>query len=52
MLIGLLKMEEGTKATLYIPSSLAFGPEGVDQSNIYIPPDANVIVEVELKDVL
>jgi FKBP-type peptidyl-prolyl cis-trans isomerase len=52
MLIGLLKMQEGTKATLYIPSSLAFGPEGVDQSNIYIPPDANVIIEVELKDVL
>jgi FKBP-type peptidyl-prolyl cis-trans isomerase FkpA len=52
MLIGLHKMPEGTKAILYIPSSLGFGPNGINQSDIYIPPNANLIVEVELKDIL
>jgi FKBP-type peptidyl-prolyl cis-trans isomerase len=52
MLIGLHKMQEGSKATIYIPSSLGFGPDGVNESNIYVPPNANLIIEVELQDIL
>lgn len=44
----------GTKATLYIPSGLAYGPAGVINSNtgqVLIPPNANLIFEIELVEV-
>lgn len=47
--LPLLKV--GTKATLYIPSGLAYGTNGViDGSNgdVIVPPNANLIFEIEL----
>jgi FKBP-type peptidyl-prolyl cis-trans isomerase len=41
------KLPQGTKATLYIPSSYAYGAVG--QTNI--PPNSNLVFEVELLDV-
>lgn len=38
---------KGTKATLYVPSSLGYGPNG---SPPVIPANANLIFEVELVD--
>lgn len=52
MTIGLAEMQEGSTATLYIPSGLAFGPNGYQNSNLTIPPNSNLIVEVELKEIL
>ena len=49
MKAGLQKMSEGSKATFYIPSTYAFGPEGgSDGSGATIPGDANLIIEAEL----
>lgn len=42
---GLQLMKEGGKATLYIPSHLAYGPQGVSGS---IPPNSTLIFDVEL----
>ena len=42
--IGFLKLNRGTKATLYIPSGLAYGPSGY----LDIPPNAILIFDVEL----
>ena len=44
---GLEVLPAGTKATLYVPSSLAYGNKQVD----LIPPNANLIYEVELLEV-
>jgi len=53
MKIGLRKMRPGAKATLYIPSGYAFGPDGVhDNSGNTIPGNSNVIIEVELVEIL
>jgi FKBP-type peptidyl-prolyl cis-trans isomerase FkpA len=53
MLIGLSKMPESSKATLYIPSGLAFGPDGGYSNGVMVvPPNANLIIEVELKEIL
>lgn len=46
--IGLKLMSEGSKAVLYIPSSLAYGK--VASTNI--PANSNLIFEVELLDVI
>lgn len=53
MMIGLHKLQVGGKATLYIPSGLGFGPGGgTHQGQLIIPANANLIVEVELKDIM
>lgn len=52
MMIGLMKMKAGAKATLYIPSGLAFGANGYTSSQVVVPPNTNLIVDVELKEVL
>jgi FKBP-type peptidyl-prolyl cis-trans isomerase FkpA len=41
---GLSQLKDGDKATLYIPSPLAYGKQGSGA----IPPDANLIFEVEV----
>jgi FKBP-type peptidyl-prolyl cis-trans isomerase len=46
--VGMALLPEGTKATLYIPSGLGYGPTG---SGARIPPNANLIYEIELVDV-
>ncbi len=46
--VGLKLMPEGTKAVLYIPSSLAYGK--IASANI--PANSNLIFEVELLDVI
>ena len=46
--IGLRLMPEGTKAILYIPSSLAYGKIARTE----IPANSNLIFEVELIDVI
>jgi FKBP-type peptidyl-prolyl cis-trans isomerase len=52
--LGLQLMKEGGKATFYIPSGLAYGPDVIsNESNAVIfPANSNLIVEVELLDVL
>ncbi len=42
---GILLLNEGSKATFYIPSNLAYGAQGAGG---VIPPHANLIFEVEL----
>jgi FKBP-type peptidyl-prolyl cis-trans isomerase FkpA len=45
--IGFQLLEKGSKATLYIPSGLGYGEQG---SQGVIPPNANLVFEVELVD--
>jgi FKBP-type peptidyl-prolyl cis-trans isomerase FkpA len=51
--IGLQKMPEGSKATLYIPSGLGFGDTDARDSNgtVVIPANTNLIVDIELIDI-
>jgi FKBP-type peptidyl-prolyl cis-trans isomerase len=50
---GLQKMKLGGKTTFYVPSGLAYGPTAVTDSGATIfPPNANLIIEVELTDIL
>ncbi|MFT3794196.1 peptidylprolyl isomerase [Flavobacterium sp.] len=44
---GIEKMGIGDKATLFIPAHLAYGAQGAGG---VIPPNANIIFEVELRD--
>ncbi|MFN8354085.1 MAG: FKBP-type peptidyl-prolyl cis-trans isomerase [Spirosomataceae bacterium] len=44
---GLMKLKKGAKATLYIPSALAYGSEGASGA---IPPNAALVFDVELVD--
>lgn len=46
---GLQLMTVGSKYELYIPSELGYGPRGQGQT---IPPDAALVFEVELLDIL
>jgi len=43
--VGLQLLKEGSTATLYIPSGLAYGAAGTGNS---IPPNANLVFEVDL----
>lgn len=45
---GILTMKKGGKRTLYIPSDLAYGSNGIPG---VIPPDALIVFEVELVDI-
>ena len=47
--IGMPLLNEGAKAVFYIPSGLGYGKGGAGSS---IPPNANLIFEIELIDVL
>jgi FKBP-type peptidyl-prolyl cis-trans isomerase len=53
MKVGLSKMNVGSKATLYIPSGLAFGPNGAtdNSGSLIVPANANIIVEIEVEDI-
>jgi peptidylprolyl isomerase len=53
MKVGLSKMNVGSKATLYIPSGLAFGPDGASNSSggLAVPPNSNIIIEIEVEDI-
>ncbi len=46
--VGFKLLHEGATATLYLPSGLAYGTAGRGSS---IPPNANLIFEVDLLDV-
>ncbi len=46
---ALLLLREGAKATLYIPSSLAFGKKGFLKQ---IKPDENIVFDIEIKKVI
>jgi FKBP-type peptidyl-prolyl cis-trans isomerase len=51
--IGLQKIPVGSKATFYVPSGFAFGPNGAVQgSTQVVPPNANVIVEVDFQEIV
>jgi len=51
--LGLLKLPVGSKATLYIPSKLAFGTQGATSgSSQVIPANANIIVDIELTEIV
>lgn len=44
---GMLKMEFGEKALLFIPSHLGYGEKGAGRA---IPPNADLVFEIEIKD--
>ncbi len=44
---GLLQLKKGSKATFYIPSSLAYGKQGRD----IIKPNDNLVFDIEIVDV-
>lgn len=46
---GIAMLSEGAKATLYIPSAMAYGERGAGG---VIPPNANLIFEVELVKII
>ena len=46
---GVMALNVGTKAILYIPSNLAYGTRGAGG---VIPPNADIIFEVELLDII
>ena len=49
--IGLQKMKKGGKATLYIPSGMAFGTQSLN-GLVPVPANSNVIYEIELVDII
>ena len=46
---ALLQLKKGTKATIYIPSSLAYGPAGNGEK---IKPNENLMFDMEVTDVI
>lgn len=53
MKIGLSKLAVGSKATLYIPSGLGFGPRNATNSSgtVVVPANSNIIVDIELQKI-
>jgi FKBP-type peptidyl-prolyl cis-trans isomerase len=49
--VGLQKLPKGSKATLYIPSGLAFGSQTITGGLIAVPPNSSLIYDIELLDV-
>lgn len=50
---GLQKIGPGGKITLYLPSGLAFGPNGArNGSEVIIPENSNIIIDVELASII
>ncbi len=50
---GLQLIPVGTKATFYLASGLAYGPSGAsDGTQQVIPSNANIIVDIELKEIV
>lgn len=49
---GAVQMKKGGKYTLFIPADKGYGPEGSrdQQGNLVIPPNADLIFDVELID--
>jgi FKBP-type peptidyl-prolyl cis-trans isomerase len=53
MMVGLQKIGPGGKITLYLPSRLAFGTAGASSNGaLVVPPNTNIIVEIELQEIL
>ncbi len=46
---GLYKLQKGSKAKIYIPSGLAYGPRG---GGADLPPNANLVFEIEVIDII
>jgi FKBP-type peptidyl-prolyl cis-trans isomerase FkpA len=44
---ALMQMKKGTKAVIFIPSSLGYGPSGNGEK---IKPNANLVFDIEIKD--
>jgi FKBP-type peptidyl-prolyl cis-trans isomerase len=53
MKIALQKLRMGSKAVIYIPAVYAFGEEGETNNSggPSIPPNANIILEVEIIEI-
>jgi FKBP-type peptidyl-prolyl cis-trans isomerase len=51
--VGLMKMKEGGKMRLFVPSGMAFGIENATDGagNVLIPGNSNVIIDLELIEV-
>lgn len=53
LMIGLQKISPGGKATLYIPSGLAYRTIGAtNNGTVVVPPNSNLIVDVELLEIV
>jgi FKBP-type peptidyl-prolyl cis-trans isomerase len=52
--IGLQQMAEGSKATFYVPSGLAFAGQSIKNSTgqTVVQPNTNIVVEMELIDII
>jgi FKBP-type peptidyl-prolyl cis-trans isomerase len=44
---ALMQLKKGSKATIYVPSSLAYGPQG---NGVQIKPNENLIFDMEIID--
>lgn len=50
--VGLQKMPVGSKATFYVPSSLGFGNQITQGTNVSVPANSNLIFEMELTEIV
>lgn len=48
--VAFLNLNKGAKATIYIPSGLAYGTEGRTSATATIPPNSILIFDVQLHD--
>jgi len=50
---GLQKLPAGSKATFYLASGLAYGPQGAANAGTQlVPPNANIIIDVEFTEIV